>query len=150
MVNNRKKGCVGESRQYIPEKPGALTICMENPEISGRIQMERFIPAEIFRKKSNTFRGFTFFPKRPKFSVPFGICADYPCHASCREKQLNPVPVFGAKKIPVPFDGNFSMKFPPAKGTFRIFLSRLKDDNRDLKIRRRRRKGKRHKNNRFN
>ena len=24
---------------------------MENPEISGRIQMERFIPVEIFRKK---------------------------------------------------------------------------------------------------
>ena len=47
---------------------------MENPEIPGRIQMERFIPVEIFRKKSNTFRGITFFPllpKRPKFSVPF-------------------------------------------------------------------------------
>ena len=26
--------------------------------------------------------------------------------------QLNPVPVSGAKKIPVPFDGNFSPKFP--------------------------------------
>ena len=25
--------------------------------------------------------------------------------------QLNPVPVFGAKKIPVPFDGSFSPKF---------------------------------------
>ena len=34
---------------------------MENPEIPGRIQMERFIPVEIFRKKSNTFRGITFF-----------------------------------------------------------------------------------------
>ena len=36
--------------------------------------MERFIPVEIFRKKSNTFRGITvlpFLPKRPKFSVPF-------------------------------------------------------------------------------
>ena len=38
--------------------------------------MEWFIPVEIFRKKSNTFRGacitfFTFLPKRPKFSVPF-------------------------------------------------------------------------------
>ena len=28
----------------------ALTICMENPEIPGKIQMERFIPVEIFRK----------------------------------------------------------------------------------------------------
>ena len=35
--------------------------------------MQRFIPVEIFRKKSNTFRGITFFPflpKRPKLSVP--------------------------------------------------------------------------------
>ena len=42
---------------------------MENPEIQWRIQMERFIPVEVFRKKSNTF--FPFLPKRPKFSVPF-------------------------------------------------------------------------------
>ena len=30
---------------------------MENPEISERIQMERFIPVEISRKHSNTFGG---------------------------------------------------------------------------------------------
>ena len=53
---------------------GALTICMENPVIPGRIQMERFILVEIFRKKSNTLRGITFFPFlliRPKYLVPF-------------------------------------------------------------------------------
>ena len=47
---------------------------MENPEIPGRIQMAPFIPVEIFRQKSNTFRGIIFFPflpKRPKFSVSF-------------------------------------------------------------------------------
>ena len=47
---------------------------MENPVIPGRIQMQRFIPKEIFRKNSNTFRGITFFPflpKQPKFFVPF-------------------------------------------------------------------------------
>ena len=36
--------------------------------------MERFIPVEMFRKKSNTFGGITFFPflpKRAKFSVAF-------------------------------------------------------------------------------
>ena len=38
----------------------ALTICMENPEIPGRIQMAPFIPVEIFRQKSNTFRGIIF------------------------------------------------------------------------------------------
>ena len=58
------------------KKRGAPTVCMENLEIPGRIQMEWFIPVEIFREKSNTFRGtcitfFTFLPKRPKFSAPF-------------------------------------------------------------------------------
>ena len=36
--------------------------------------MKWFIPVEIFQKKSNTFRGITFFPflpKWPKFPVPF-------------------------------------------------------------------------------
>ena len=50
------------------------SIRMENPIIPGRIQMERFIPVENFWKKSNTFRGITFFPflpKRRKFFVPF-------------------------------------------------------------------------------
>ena len=45
-----------------------------NPGIPGGIQMERLIPVEIFREKSNTFRGIPFSPflaKRPKFSVPF-------------------------------------------------------------------------------
>ena len=59
---------------FFKQQSGALTICIENRKIPGRIQMERFIPVEIFRKKSNTFRGITFFPflpKRPKFSVPF-------------------------------------------------------------------------------
>ena len=54
--------------------PGALTVCMENPVIPGRIQVERFVPVEIFPEKSNTFRGITFLsflPKRPKFFVPF-------------------------------------------------------------------------------
>ena len=41
---------------------------MENPVIPGKIQMGRIIPVEIFRKKSNTFRGIT---KRPKCFVPF-------------------------------------------------------------------------------
>ena len=55
-------------------RPWALTICIENPEIPGRVQMELFIPVEIFRKESNTFRGITFFPlllRRHKSSVPF-------------------------------------------------------------------------------
>ena len=59
---------------FLKQQSGARTICIENRKIPGRIQMERFIPVEIFRKKSNTFRGITFFPflpKRPKFSVPF-------------------------------------------------------------------------------
>ena len=35
------------------------------------------------------------------------------CTSISKMVQLNPVPVFGAKKkIPVPFDGNFPPKFP--------------------------------------
>ena len=98
---------------------------MENPEISGRIQMKRFIPVEIFRKKVIPF-------EVPKYLFPVltetteifcTICLDYQCQASCREKvkffryfvngvTQNPVPAFGAPKNTVPFDGNFSPKFP--------------------------------------
>ena len=80
---------------------------MVNPEIPGRNQMERFIPVEIFRKKSNTFRGITVFTEATKIFCT--ICLDYQCQASCRKKvknlpvflkmvQLNPILVFGAKK----------------------------------------------------
>ena len=47
---------------------------MEFSVIPVRIQMERFIPVDVFRKKGNTFRGISFFsllPKFPKISVPF-------------------------------------------------------------------------------
>ena len=44
----------------VSRKYGALTICMENQEISGRIQMEWFIPVGIFRKKSNTLSAYHF------------------------------------------------------------------------------------------
>ena len=90
---------------------------MENQKIPGRIQMERFIPVEIFRKKSNAFRGIPFSPfllKRPKFVVPFVWITSARLPFTPRESenfagilstvQLNPVPVFGAQKIPVPFD----------------------------------------------
>ena len=71
-----------------------LNICMENPDISGRIQMERFIPVEIFRKKSNTLRGINFLlflPKRPKFSVPFVWITSARLHV---KKKWNIFPVF--------------------------------------------------------
>ena len=48
---------------------GALTICLENPEIPGRISNGTVHPGGNFPKKSDTFRGITFFPflpKRPK------------------------------------------------------------------------------------
>ena len=53
---------------------GALTIWMEFSVIPERIQMERFIPVESFRKKGNAFRSISFFPlllEFPKISVPF-------------------------------------------------------------------------------
>ena len=60
--------------QSVTFRPGALTIWMEFSVISGRIQMERFIPVVRFRTKGNTFRGISFFlllPKFPKISVTF-------------------------------------------------------------------------------
>ena len=103
---------------------GALTICMENLEIPGRIQMERFIPVEIFQKKSNTFRGITFLPflpKRPKFSVPFVWITSARLHVE-RKWKIYRYFVTGTSqsrscfrcqnKIPVPLDGKFSPKFP--------------------------------------
>ena len=63
-----------EQRNDWKGRPGALTICAENPVIPGRIQMERFIPVEYFWEKGDTFQGITFFPllpNLPKFSVPF-------------------------------------------------------------------------------
>ena len=102
---------------------GALTICMENLEIPGRIQMERFIPVEIFQKKSNSFRGITFFPflpKRPKFSVPFVWINSARLHVE-RKWKIYRYFVKGTSqsrscfrcqnKIPVPLDGNFHRNF---------------------------------------
>ena len=56
----------------------ALTICMENPEILWRIQMERFITVQISRKKSDTFRGIAFFPIFTETTKIFStICLNY-------------------------------------------------------------------------
>ena len=51
--------------------------------------MERSIPGEIFRKKSNTLRGITFFPflpKQPKFSVPFVWITSVRLHVERKRK----------------------------------------------------------------
>ena len=99
---------------------------MENQEIPGRIQMELFIPVEIFRKKGNTFRGITFFPfllKRLKFVVPLVWIISAMLQVERKRKNLpvfckwyNSIPFLFSvpQKIPVPFDGNFSPKFPLA------------------------------------
>ena len=53
--------------------------------------MERFIPVEIFRKKSNIFLGITFFPflpKRPKFSVPVVWITSARLHVEKQTKNL--------------------------------------------------------------
>ena len=93
-----------------------------NPGNSG--QKERFISVEISRKKSKTFRSITFSPFLPKRTNGFlYYLSALPAPGFIsrgNEKstgillmvQLNHVPVFGAKKTPVAFDGNFSPKFP--------------------------------------
>ena len=68
------------------EKPGALTICMDNPEIPGRIhdKWNGSTPVKMFPKNSNTFPVFT-----ETTEIFFTICLDYYCQASCREKAKN-------------------------------------------------------------
>ena len=78
--------------------------------------MEWFTPVEIFRKKSNTFRGIT-----ETTEIFCTICLDYQYQAASREKAkilpvfckwYNSMFLFSApKKIPVPFDGIFSPNF---------------------------------------
>ena len=76
-------------------------------------------PGGNFPGKNNTFRSITFFPFLPKqseFSVPFVCITNARLQVERKRKiyryfvnsTLNPVPVFGAKKIPVPFEGRFS------------------------------------------
>ena len=90
---------------------------MENLEILGGIQMERFIMVEIFRKKviASEVLPFSHFYRNDQnflyhlfgLLVPGFISRESEKFTSILEVvQLNPIPVFGAKKIPVPFDGN--------------------------------------------
>ena len=100
-------------------EPGSAYHLYGKPGNAGEKRLERFIPVEIFREKSNTFRGITFslfLLKRPKFSVPFGriTSARLPVE---RKRKINRYFVNGTtqyrfcfrcqKKIPVPFDRNF-------------------------------------------
>ena len=90
---------------------------MENLEILGGIQMERFIMVEIFWKKviASEVLPFSHFYRNDQnflyhlfgLLVPGFILRESEKFTSILEVvQLNPIPVFGAKKIPVPFDGN--------------------------------------------
>ena len=51
VLKSKFEEYVNPRKNTVFERYRALTICMENPEIPWRIQMERFIPVEIFRKK---------------------------------------------------------------------------------------------------
>ena len=84
--------------------------------------MERFLLVKIFRKKITPFEVLPFYRfyrnDRNFLYHLFGLLApDFTSRESenftgiLKMAQLNPVPVFGAKKIPVPFDGNFPPKF---------------------------------------
>ena len=84
--------------------------------------MERFIPVQIFQKKKVIPFELLPFPVLIETTEIFSTM-DYQCQVSCRAKVKN-LPVFCKwynsipflfsvpKKIPVPFDGNFSPKFP--------------------------------------
>ena len=86
------------------EKPRAVTICLENPEIPGRIQMAQFIPVEIFRKKKQYSSKYYFFAVLTETTEIFcTICLDYWCLVSCREKVENLPAVFCKWYKSIPF-----------------------------------------------
>ena len=92
-----------------------------NPEIPGRIQMERFIPVEIFRKKKYWLSRY-YLP--PVFTEMTEIFCTIVWITSARREKAKNLPAFCKrfKSIPflfsvpktmsVPSDGNFSQKFP--------------------------------------
>ena len=86
-----------------------LPFVWKTRKFRGEFKWNGFILVEIFREKSNTFRGITFFPflaKQPKFSVPFVWITSTRLQVERKRKiyryfvngTLNPVPVFGPKK----------------------------------------------------
>ena len=75
---------------------------MENPEILGIIQMERFIPVEIFRKKVISFELLPFSRFSETTEIVCTTCLDYQCQASGREKAKN-LPVFCKWYNSIPF-----------------------------------------------
>ena len=75
---------------------------MENPEILGRIQMEQFIPVEIFRKKVISFELLPFSRLSEMTEIVCTTCLDYQCQASGREKAKN-LPVFCKWYNSIPF-----------------------------------------------
>ena len=99
-----------------------LTIWMENPGILGRIQMDCSSRRKFSGKKY--LSRYYLFPVFTETTEIFcTICLDYQWKALSREREKN-LPVFckwynsipflfsAPKKKPVPFDGNFSTKFP--------------------------------------
>ena len=55
------------------KKLGALSICMENPLIAGIIQLERFIPVDIFHKKKE---------RMERMEILYTFCLINQCQAS--------------------------------------------------------------------
>ena len=68
----------------------ALTICMENPVISVRIQEERFIPVEIFRKNGSTSGELPF----PRFYRNYPTNVAYHCARLTRESEIFCIGIF--------------------------------------------------------
>ena len=95
---------------------------MKNPEILGGIQMEWFILVGIFRKTVIAFKvlPFSHFYRNDQNFLYhlFGLLVKGFMSRESKKftgvlevVQLNPIPVFGATKIPVPFDRYLSPKF---------------------------------------
>ena len=104
--------CKSENSSY---QTVSAYICMENPEIPGRIQMERFIPVEIFRKKVILFEVLP-------FSRFYRNDRNFLYQASCREK---------AKKLPVfcKWHNSTPFLFSVPKKKYQYHLTEIFDRN---------------------
>ena len=117
-------------------RPWALTICMENSQIPGRFQMKWFIPVEIFQKKvipvpfevlpfSRSYQNEqNFLYHLFGLPVPGLTCSEKVKNLRVFCKWYNSIPFLFSvpKKIPVPFDRNFSPKFPYKWWALLVFI----------------------------
>ena len=130
---SQKKGVLHVPSFFFFGNQERLPFVWKTRKFRGEFKWNGLSRWKLSGKKNNTFRGITFFPflpKQPEYSVPFVCITSARLQVERKRKiylyfvngTLNPVPVFGAKKIPVPFDGRFSPNSRAKKSIYQITI----------------------------